>query len=68
MEVQQLRDYVAYAEKRVDEDEETVRKEESKAKTKLNKMSQNQVVGAIKEFLNWKYRREGKKQRYDLNK
>ena len=66
MEVQQLRDYVAFAEKRVTEDEDADKKEEAKAKNKMKDMSTKQVVGAMKEFLNWKYKKQGKKHQYDL--
>lgn len=68
MEVQQLRDYVAFAEERVAEDIVADKKEESKAKTKLNKMSREQVVGAMKEFLNWRNKKQGREGQYDLNK
>ena len=68
MEVQQLRDYVAFAEERVAEDEVAAKKEEAKARKKMSNMSQEQVVGAMKEFLNWKNKREGREGQYDLNK
>ena len=68
MDISQLRDYVAYAEERVIEDAEADKKEEAAARKKMKGMSQKQVVGAMKEFLNWKYKKEGKEHRYDLNK
>jgi hypothetical protein len=68
MDISKLRDYVAYAEERVKQDEEFDKKEEAKARKKMKGMSQKQVVDAMKEFLNWKYRKEGKEHRYDLNK
>jgi len=64
MDVKQLKDYVQYAEYRVNEDEEAAKKEELEAKDKISKMSPDQITGAIKEFLNWKYRKEGKKEKY----
>lgn len=66
MEVQQLKDYVQFAEERFIEDEEEVKKDELAAKDKLEKMSSEDIKGAMKEFLNWKYRREGKEHRYAL--
>ncbi len=66
MEVPQLRDYVDYAAGRVKQDEEVAKKEELKAKDKMKDMTTEQVVGAMKEYLNWKYKKEGKKHQYDL--
>ena len=51
MEIQQLRDYVDYAEYRVKEDEE---KEAKLAAEKINKMSPEQVRGALNEFFEWR--------------
>jgi hypothetical protein len=51
LEVQQLRDYVDYAKYRVAQDDAI---EAKKAQEKLATMSQEQISGAIKEFLAWK--------------
>lgn len=64
MEVQQLKDYVAYAEERVIQDEEANKKA---AEKKMKKMAPDQIKGAMKEYLNWKYRKEGKEHRYAIN-
>ena len=64
LEVQQLKDYVAFAEKRVVEDEEVAKKEEEKARSKMDVMSRDQIVGAMKEFINWRARKRGEKVKY----
>ena len=64
MEVQQLKDYVQFAEERVAEDEEAAKKEEAKARKKMDGMSQDQVIGAMKEYLNWRARKRGEKGKY----
>jgi hypothetical protein len=68
MELSKLRDYVAYAEKRVADDEEAAKKEEAEARDKMKGMSQEQVLGAMKEFLNWRNKKQGREGQYDLNK
>ena len=67
MEVQQLKDYVQFAEERVAEDEEAARKEEATARTKMDGMSQEQVIGAMKEYLNWRAKKRGEPGRYAIN-
>ena len=67
MEVQQLKDYVQFAEERFTEDKVTEQKEKEEAEKKLSKMAPDQVKGAMKEYLNWKYRKEGKEHRYAIN-
>lgn len=63
MEISQLKDYVAYAEERVVQDEEANKKA---AEKKMKKMAPDQVKGAMKEYLNWKYKKQGKEHRYAL--
>lgn len=64
MELQQLRDYVAFAEKRVEEQQAEDEKDALAATAKMAKMTPDQITGAIKEFLNWKYRKAGEQKKY----
>ena len=64
MDAQQLRDYVHFAEERVAEDELAAKKEELDAKDKMADMNKDQVIGAMKEFLNWRAAKRGEKGRY----
>jgi len=56
MELAQLRDYVAYAERRTAEDK---RAQVTAGAKKVASMSNEQISGAIKQYLAWRRRKRG---------